>query len=54
MKRTFWSEGAEAPGLVAIRNDFLSGIEREKNNGIHRASWTISIAPLMIRLICFS
>lgn len=32
MKRTFWSEGAEAPGLVAKINDCLSGIEKEKNS----------------------
>lgn len=31
MKRPFWSEGAEAPGLVAKINDYrISGIERKE------------------------
>lgn len=50
MKRPFWSEGAEAPGLVAKINDYrISGIERKERRkekkGIHRVSWTISNAP---------
>lgn len=48
MKGTFWSEGAEAAGLIAKINDCrISGIERRERGkkGIHRVGWTISNAP---------